>query len=159
MTSPLVGLVEAGLKKCPEPAVNPAVMGHGEPVLLLNTPPELLWSSSGAAHLAPNAQQCPYGTLRTRPLGPRLYGLLLLLSCEAPVAGDHLASWARCDARSLVETLLLGTSAECGQNVMELVTPEYSTPETALTVLPLNLSDLSLQLPAPPQTNLLLSAV
>ena len=74
------------------------------------------------------------------------------------MAGDHLASWARCDARSLVETLLLGTSAECGQTVVESVTPEYSIPETALTVLPLNLH-LNLQLSAPPQTNRPLSAV
>ena len=77
--------------------------------------------------------------------------MLLLLSCKAPVAGDHLASWARYDARSLVETLLLGTSAECGQNVVESVTPEYSAPETTLTALHLNLhlnlSDLTLQLP------------
>ena len=67
------------------------------------------------------------------------------------MAGDLLASSVQCDARSLVETLLLGTSAECGQNVMESVTPEYSAPETALTVLHLNLhltlSDLTLQLP------------
>ena len=95
-----------------------------------------------------DAQQCPYGTLRARLLCPRLYGLLLLLlSCEAPVAGDHLASWAWCDAQSLVETLLLGTSAEYGQNAVESVTPEYSVPETALTVLHLNLSYLTLQLP------------
>ena len=46
-----------------------------------------------------------------------------------------------------METLLLGTSAECGQNVMESVTPEYSAPETALTALHLNLSYLTLQLP------------
>ena len=71
------------------------------------------------------------------------------------MASDHPASWARCDARSLVETLLLGTSAECGQNVVESVTPEYSAPETAQTALPLNLhlnlqlylSDLTLLLP------------
>ena len=75
------------------------------------------------------------------------------------MAGDHLASWARCDARSLVETLLLGTSVECGQKVVESVTPECSAPETALTALHLNLSDLTLQLPAPPQTNHPLSAV
>ena len=77
--------------------------------------------------------------------------LLLMLSYEAPVAGDHLASWARCDARLLVKTLLLGTSAECGQNIMESVTPQYSAPETALTALHLNLhlnqSYLTLQLP------------
>ena len=71
------------------------------------------------------------------------------------MAGDHLASWARCDARSLVETLLLGMSAECGQTVVESVTPEYSAPETALTALHLNLH-LNLQLS---QTNLPLSAV
>ena len=63
------------------------------------------------------------------------------------MAGDHLASWARCDARSLVETLLLRISAECGQNVLESVTSEYSVPETALTMLHLNLSYLTLQLP------------
>jgi hypothetical protein len=66
------------------------------------------------------------------------------------VAGDLLASSVQCDAWSL-ETLLLGTSAECGQNVMESVTPEYYAPETALTALHLNLhlnlSDLSLQQP------------
>ena len=63
------------------------------------------------------------------------------------MAGDHLTSWARYDAQTLVKTLLLGTSAECGQNVVELVTPEYSLPETALTALHLNLSYLTLQLP------------
>ena len=63
------------------------------------------------------------------------------------MAGDLLASWAQCDARSLVKTLLLGTSAECGQNVEEWVTPEYSAPETALTELHQNLSYLTLQLP------------
>ena len=61
------------------------------------------------------------------------------------MAGDLLASSVQCDARSLVKTLLLGTSAECGQNVVESVTPEYSPPETPLTVLPLNLH-LTLQL-------------
>ena len=75
------------------------------------------------------------------------------------MAGDLLASSVQCDARSLAKTLLLGTSAECGQNIVESVTPEHSLPGTALTVLPLNLSDLTLQLPAPPQTNLPLSAV
>ena len=70
------------------------------------------------------------------------------------MAGDHLASWARCDARSLVETLLLGMSAECGQNIVESVTPEYSAPETALTAL-----HLTLQLSAPSQTNPPLSVV
>src|SRR6185436_8087884 len=99
--------------------------------------------------MAPDAQQCPYGTLRARPLGPRLYVLLLLLrTCEAPVTGDLLVTSVQCDARSLVKSLLLGTSAECGQNVVESVTPEYSAPETPLTALHLNL-----QLPAPPQTN------
>ena len=63
------------------------------------------------------------------------------------MAGDHLTSWARCDPRSLVETLLLGPSAECGQNIMESVTPVYSAPETALTALHLNRSYLTLQLP------------
>ena len=66
-------------------------------------------------------------------------------------AGDLLASSVQCDARSLANTLLLGTSAECGQNVVESVTPEYSAPKTALTVLHLNLhlnlSDLTLLLP------------
>ena len=70
------------------------------------------------------------------------------------MAGDHLASWARFDSRSLVDTLLLGTSAECGQNVVESVTPEYSAPETPLIAL-----HLTLQLPAPPQTNHTRSAV
>ena len=55
------------------------------------------------------------------------------------MAGDLLASSVQCDARSLVETMLLGTFAECGQTVVESVTPEYSALETALTVLPLNL--------------------
>ena len=55
------------------------------------------------------------------------------------MAGDLLASSVQCDARSLVKTLLLGTSAECGQNVVESVTPEYSAPESALTALHLNL--------------------
>ena len=63
------------------------------------------------------------------------------------MAGDLLASSVQCDARSL-ETLLLGTSAECGQNIVELATPEYSPPKTALTALHLklhlNLSDLTL---------------
>ena len=39
---PLVGLVETSLKKRLEPTVNPAVTGHGKPILLLNTPPEPL---------------------------------------------------------------------------------------------------------------------
>ena len=67
------------------------------------------------------------------------------------MAGDLLASSVQCDAQSLAKTLLLGTSAECGQNVVELVTPEYSALETALTALHLNLQ-LS-------QTNLPLSAM
>ena len=69
--------------------------------------------------------------------------------------GDLLASSVQWDARSLVKTQLLGTSAECGQIVVKSVTPECSAPETALTVLPLNLhlnpqqylSDLTLLLP------------
>ena len=68
---------------------------------------------------------------------------------------DLLSSSVQCDARSLAKTLLLGMSAECGQNVVESVTPEYSAPETAQTALPLNLhlnlqlylSDLTLLLP------------
>ena len=68
------------------------------------------------------------------------------------MAGDLLVSSVQCDARSLAKPLQLGTSAECGQNVVESVTPEYSAPETALTALYLNLSDLTLQLSAPPQT-------
>ena len=71
------------------------------------------------------------------------------------MAGDLLASSVQYDARSLAKSLLLGTSVECGQNVVESVTPDYSAPETALTVLPLNLhlnlqlylSDLTLLLP------------
>ena len=67
------------------------------------------------------------------------------------MAGDLLASLVQCDALSLAKTLLLGTSVGCGQNVVESVTPEYSTPETTLTALhlnlQLNLSYLTLQLP------------
>ena len=63
------------------------------------------------------------------------------------MAGDHLASWARCDVRSLVETLLLRISVECCQNVVESVISEYYVPETALIALYLNLSYLTLQLP------------
>ena len=63
------------------------------------------------------------------------------------MAGDILASSVQCDARSLAKTLLLGMSAECGQNIVESVTPQYSAPETALTALHLNLSYLTLQLP------------
>ena len=61
------------------------------------------------------------------------------------MAGDLLASSVQCDARLPEKTLLLGTSAECGQNIVESVTPEYSAPETAQTALPLNLH-LNLQL-------------
>ena len=61
------------------------------------------------------------------------------------MAGDLLASSVQCDAQSLAKSLLLGMSAECGQTVVELVTPEYSAPETAQTALPLNLH-LTLQL-------------
>ena len=71
------------------------------------------------------------------------------------MAGDLLASSVQCDAQSLAKSLLLGTSTECGQTVVELVTPECSAPETAQTALPLNLhltlqlklSDLTLLLP------------
>ena len=71
------------------------------------------------------------------------------------MAGDLLASSVQCDARSLVKSLLLGMSAECGQTVVESVTPVCSAPETAQTALPLNLhltlqqylSDLTLLLP------------
>ena len=67
------------------------------------------------------------------------------------MAGDLLASSVQCDARSLVKTLLLGTSAECGQNVVESVTLECSAPETALPLylhltLQLYLTDLTLLL-------------
>ena len=48
------------------------------------------------------------------------------------MAGDLLASSVQYDARSLAKCLLLGTSAECGQNVVESVTPVCSAPETAL---------------------------
>ena len=61
------------------------------------------------------------------------------------MAGDLLASSVQCDARSPEKTLLLGTSAECGQNVVESVTPMCSAPETAQTALPLYLH-LTLQL-------------
>ena len=63
------------------------------------------------------------------------------------MAGDLLTSSVQCDAQSLAKSLLLGTSAECGQNIVESVTPVYSVPETALTALHLNLSYLTLQLP------------
>ena len=70
------------------------------------------------------------------------------------MAGDLLASSVQCDARSLAKCILLGTSAECGQNVVESVTPVCPAPVTTQTVLHLNLklSDLTLQLLAPPQT-------
>ena len=61
------------------------------------------------------------------------------------MAGDLLASSIEFDARSPEKTLLLGTSAECGQNVVESVTPVCPTPETAQSALPLNLH-LTLQL-------------
>ena len=69
--------------------------------------------------------------------------------------GDLLASSVQCDARSLAKSLLLGTSAECGQTIVESVTRVCSAPETAQTALPLNLhlnlqlylSDLTLLLP------------
>ena len=70
------------------------------------------------------------------------------------MAGDLLASSVQCDARSLVKSLLLGMSAECGQTVVESVTPVCSAPETAQTALPLNLNlqlyltDLTLLLPS-----------
>ncbi len=56
------------------------------------------------------------------------------------MAGDLLASSVQCDARSLVKSLLLGMSAECGLTVVESVTPVCSAPETARTALPLNLN-------------------
>ena len=61
------------------------------------------------------------------------------------MAGDLLASSVQCDAQSLAKSLLLGTSAECGQNIVESVTPMCSAPETAQTALSLNLH-LNLQL-------------
>jgi hypothetical protein len=70
------------------------------------------------------------------------------------VAGDLLASSVQCDARSLVKCPLRGTSAGCGQNVVELVT-ECPVPVTARTALSLYLN-LSLQLKATDQTLLLL---
>ena len=71
------------------------------------------------------------------------------------MAGDLLVSSVQCDARSLAKPLQLGTSAECGQNVVESVTPVCPTPETGQTAQPLNLpltlqlnlSDLTLLLP------------
>jgi hypothetical protein len=69
------------------------------------------------------------------------------------MAGDLLASSVRCDARSLAKCRLLGTSAECGQNVVESVTPVNPAPETAQTALYLN---LTLQLKVTDLTLLLL---
>jgi hypothetical protein len=71
------------------------------------------------------------------------------------VAGDLLVSSVWCDARSLAKCRLLRTSAECGQNIMESVTPVYPAPETAQTALPLYLN-LSLQLKVTDLTLLLL---
>jgi hypothetical protein len=72
------------------------------------------------------------------------------------VAGDLLASSVQCDARSLVKTALRGTSAGCGQNVVELVT-ECPAPVTARTVLSLYLNrTLPLRLTDLTQTLLLL---
>ena len=70
------------------------------------------------------------------------------------MAGDLLASSVQCDARSLVKSLLLGMSAECGQNVVESVTLVCPAPETAQTAWPqylhltlqLNVNDLTLLL-------------
>jgi hypothetical protein len=69
------------------------------------------------------------------------------------VAGGLLASSVRCDARSLVKCHLQGTSAGCGQNVVELVTvcPAPETARTALSLslnptLPLKVTDLTLLL-------------
>ena len=61
-------------------------------------------------------------------------------------------SSVQCDARLQAKNLLLGTSTECGQNVVESVTPDCSAPETALHLnlhlnLQLKLSDLTLLLP------------
>ena len=61
------------------------------------------------------------------------------------MAGDLLASSIEFDARSPEKTLLLGTSAECGQNIVESVTSVCPAPATAQTTLPLNLH-LTLQL-------------
>jgi hypothetical protein len=71
------------------------------------------------------------------------------------VAGDLLASSVQCDAWSLAKCLLLGTSAECGQNVVESVTPVCPAPATAQTALPLYLH-LTLQLKVNNLTLLLL---
>ena len=67
------------------------------------------------------------------------------------MAGDLLASSVQCDARSLAKSLLLGTSAECGLNIVESVTLVYSAPETALPLylhltLQLKVNDLTLLL-------------
>ena len=67
------------------------------------------------------------------------------------MAGDLLASSVQCDARSLAKCLLLGTSAECGQNIVVSVTLVCSAPETALPLylhltLQLKVNDLTLLL-------------
>jgi hypothetical protein len=77
------------------------------------------------------------------------------------VAGDLLASSVQCDARSLVKSLLLGTSAECGQNIVVSVTLVCSAPETALPLylhltLQLKVNDLTLLLKVNDLTLLLL---
>jgi hypothetical protein len=71
------------------------------------------------------------------------------------VAGGLLVSSVQCDARSLVKCPLRGTSAGCGQNVVELVTAAYPAPETARTALYLNLNR-TLPLKVTAQTLLLL---
>ena len=71
------------------------------------------------------------------------------------MAGDLLVSSVLCDARSLAKPLQLGTSAECGQNVVESLTPKCSAFETAQTALPLYLH-LTLQLKVNDLTLLLL---
>jgi hypothetical protein len=71
------------------------------------------------------------------------------------VAGDLLASSVQCNARPLAKCHRLGTSAECGQNVVESVSPVCPAPVTAQTALPLYLS-LTLQLKATDLTLLLL---
>jgi hypothetical protein len=70
------------------------------------------------------------------------------------VAGDLLASSVRCDAQSLAKCHLRGTSAGCGQNVVESVTV-CSAPVTTQTARPLYLN-LSLQLKVTDLTLLLL---
>ena len=63
------------------------------------------------------------------------------------MAGDLLASSVQCDTRSLAKSLLLGTSAECGQNVVESVTPLTPLHLNLHLTLQLKLSDLTLLLP------------